>query len=170
MAKNDIKLLEPKNVSTREFVVEDRDTNSATYTIKAGEPVKLRAAEDSNDIIILATGDPEIGTDIVVGVAANESTETATVDGTVQVYIPIPGVTVFRCRATTPANVNTAAKRLAILNDCVAFDLTGTTFTVDETEGTDDDVHGLIIVDVDTSNGDIDFVFKGGVMQAHTIL
>lgn len=165
MAKNDVKLLEPKNVSTREFVVEDRTTSSASLTIKPGEPVKLRNAEDSNDVIILATGDPEVGTDIMCGIAATESTETSSVDGIVQVYIPIPGVTVFRCRATTPANVNTVAKRLAILNDVVSFDLTGIIFTVDENQGTDDNVNGLIIVDVDISNGDIDFVFKARVLQ-----
>lgn len=165
MAKNDVKVLEPKNVSTRTFIVEDRTTSSATATIKAGEPVKFRTAEDSNDVIILATGDPEQGTDIMAGIAATESTETSSADGTVEVYIPVPGVTVFRCRATTPANVNTAAKRLAIMGDVVSFDLTSGTFTVDENEGTDDDVHGLIIVDVDTSNGDIDFVFKSRVLQ-----
>ena len=165
MAKNDVKILEPKNVSTRTYVVEDRTTSSASVTIKPGEPLKIRSAEGGNDVIILATGDPEVGTDIMVGIAASESTETSTVDGTVEVYVPVPGITVFRCRATTPSGVNTAAKRLAILNDVVSFDLTGIIFTVDATEGTDDNVHGLIITDVDISNGDIDFVFKARALQ-----
>lgn len=170
MAKNDIKILEPKDGSTRTYVVEDRTTSSASATIKVGEPVKVRGAEGGNDVIILATGDPEIGTDIVVGIAMSESTETSTVDGTVEVFIPTPGSSLLRCRATTPANVNTAAKRLALLNDTVTFDLTGTTFTVNENEGVDDNVHGLVIVDINTSNGDIDFVIKSNVLQFGTAI
>ncbi len=170
MAKNDVKILEMKQVSTRQYIVEDRTTSGATATIKPGEPVKMRSGDDSNDVIILATGDPEQGTDIMVGIAASESTETSTEDGTVEVYVPIPGITVMRCRATTPANVDTVAKRLAIMGDVVSFDLTDTTFTVDEDEGTDDNVHGLVIVDVDINNGDIDFVLKGAVTPGFSAL
>ena len=63
MAKNDIKIVSSPYdaVPTWEFYVEDRTTNSATATIKAGEPIKLYSAQSSNDVIILADGDPEIG-------------------------------------------------------------------------------------------------------------
>jgi|14_taG_2_1085336.scaffolds.fasta_scaffold04015_5 hypothetical protein len=163
MAKYDVKLLEPKNVSTREFYVEDRTTSSASATIKAGEPCKIRGAEGGNDVIILATGDPEIGTDLFAGIAQAESTETSTADGAVNLFIPVPGITVMRCAATTPANVDTAAERLGVLYDSVCFDLTTGTFTVDENEGADDNVHGLSILDVNIDNGDIDFAVRSQV-------
>ena len=165
MAKNDVRFASMEGVSTRRYVVEDRVTSSASATIKAGEPVKVRGGETGNDLIILATGDPEIGTDIMVGIAANESDETATVDGTVDVYVPIAMKTVLRTFATTKSNVNTAAKRLALLNDTVTYDLTGSTFTVNENEGSDDNTHGLVIVDINTATGEIDYVIKAQAMQ-----
>jgi hypothetical protein len=160
MALGDVKILEPKNVSSRSFVSEDRTTSSASATIKAGEPCKIRGAEGGNDVIILATGEPLIGTDLFVGIAQAESTETSTVDGTVEILIPTPGITVMRAKATTVTNVDTAAERLGVLNDSVTFDLTAGVFTVDENEGADDNVHGLNIVDVNIDNGDVDFIVR----------
>lgn len=159
MAKGDVSIVELKNVSTRQFVREDRTTSSATATAKAGEPLK-KSADAANDVILLATGDPEIGTDEFVGIAADESTETSTVDGVVNVYIPTPGITVMRAKATTPGNVNTAAERLGVLFDCVTIDLTGSIFTIDEDEGNDNNVHGFVILDVNITNGDVDFAVK----------
>ena len=159
MARGDISIIELKNVSTREFVREDRTTSSATATVKIGEPIK-QSADGANDSILLATGDPEIGTDLFQGIASGESTETSTVDGIVNAWVPFAGITVMQAKATTPANIDTAAERLAILNDCVAFDLTDGVFTIDEDEGNDNNVHGLVIVDVNIEHGTVDFVVK----------
>jgi len=154
MAKLDVKIVDaPYNVvPTIVCKVADYTTSSSTQ-ILAGEPVKL-SGQGGNVVVKLATGDPEIGTDIVFGIAASDDTATATADGEVEVYAPLPGI-IYRCKATTPANLAEG-----IRYDTVTFDLTGTTYTVDEDEGTDEDVHGLRIVDFDATNGTVDFEIK----------
>ncbi len=159
MAKGDVSIAyNPYNsLPTLTCLVEDYTTSSDTQ-ILAGEPVKLSAA-GGNNVVHLATGDPEYGTDIVFGIAASDDTATTTVDGTVKVYAPLPGI-IYKCKATTPANLATG-----VVYDCVTFDLTGTTYTVDEDEGSDEKVHGLRIVDYDAVTGDVFFEIKGCVTR-----
>lgn len=151
MAKGDIKIVDVGGANVPP--IKTFRTEAAGTDIFAGEPVKL-GGTGTNYVVPLATGDPEIGTDIVFGIAASDSTQTATADGTIDVYLPLPG-TVYRCAATTPANL-----ALGILNDCVTFDLTAGVYTVDEDEGTDEAVHGLRIIDFDTTLGTVDFELK----------
>jgi len=162
MAKGDVKIVDSvySSVPTRTYKVDDRTTSGASATIKPGEPVK----KSGNFVIALATGDPEIGTDLVVGIAKSESTETSSADGTIEVYRPLPGI-VYRTAVTTPANIDTAAELLGILNDSVTYDLTTGTYTVDEDEGDDPDVHGLIIIDGNTSEGTVDYIFNQNCVQ-----
>lgn len=154
MSKLDVKIVDaPYNVVPTIVCKVDDYTTSSSTQILAGEPVKLSAA-GGNVVVKLATGEPKIGTDIVFGIAASDDTATATADGEVEVYAPLPGI-IYRCKATTPANLAEG-----IRYDTVTFDLTGTTYTVDEDEGTDEDVHGLRIVDFDATNGTVDFEIK----------
>lgn len=162
MAKNDVKIVDKGgylNIPTRNFPVQDR-TSSGDTIIYPGDPVKILAGQSGNYVGHLATGDPQIGTDIVVGIAASTSTEeSVTTDGTVNVYMPLPGV-VYRCNAHTVGNIDTTAKLLALNFDCVTFDLTSTTFTVNEDEGSDENVHGLRIVGGNITAGTIDFTIN----------
>ena len=160
MAKGDIEIIEYQSITpVRTYVVGDRDT-SGEVQIKAGEPLKI-SGTTANHVVLLEGGDPEIGTDKFVGVAKNDSTETATVEGTVEVYIPVPGVTVFRCKANNPTAVNTTTKRIGLLNDYVTFDRSASdVFTVNEDEDSDA-AHGLVIVDADIDHATIDFVVRG---------
>ena len=163
MAKNDIRIVDAGGVNVtpvRTFKTEANGT-----AIKVGEPVKI-GGTGNNYVLPLATGDPEIGTDRMVGIAASDSTQTASVDGTVEVYIPVPGVTTLRAKAHTAANINTEAKILALLNDSVTFDLTSSVYTINENEGDDVAVHGLILVDGDATEGTLDFMIKSGVAIA----
>lgn len=154
MAKFDVKIVDaPYNVVPTIVCKVQDYTNSSSTQILAGEPVKLSAA-GGNVVVKLADGDPEIGTDIVFGIAASDDTATATADGEVEVYAPLPGI-IYRCKATTPANLAEG-----IRYDTVTFDLTGGVYTVDEDEGTDEDGHGLRIVDFDATNGTVDFEIK----------
>ena len=154
MSKLDVKIVDaPYNVVPTIVCKVDDYTTSTSTRILAGEPVKLSAA-GGNVVVKLAAGDPKIGTDIVFGIAASDDTATATADGEVEVYAPLPGI-IYRCKATTPANLAEGTRY-----DTVTFDLTGTTYTVDEDEGTDEDVHGLRIVDFDATNGTVDFEIK----------
>lgn len=152
MARNDvtIKYNPYGTLPTQEY---DVDAGTA-ISIKAGEPVKKGA---TGYVGLCADGDPEIGTDVIIGIAKSDSNDTTTVDGKVEVYQALPGV-IYRCKATTPANVDTAAERLAVIHHSVTFDLSGSVFTVDEDEADDPDVHGLIIIDVDISTGYVYFM------------
>lgn len=133
----------------------------AAASITPGKPVKI-GGTGNNYVVLLATGDPEVGTDRMVGIAASTSTDTATADGTVDVYLVRPGVNIMRAKAHTAANIDTDAELLAILNDSVTFDLTSGTFTVNEDEGDDPNVHGLVIIGGDTEAGTLDFILKEG--------
>jgi hypothetical protein len=159
MAKNDVRIVDAGGANVTP--VRTFKTEAAGTAIKVGEPVKI-GGTGSNYVVPLATGDPEIGTDRMVGIAASASTQTASADGVVDVYIPIPGVTVMRAKATTAANVDTDAEILALLNDSVTFDLASGVYTIDEDEGDDIDVHGLLIVGGNADEKTLDVVLKSG--------
>lgn len=71
MAKNDVKIVDKggyMNVPTRTFDVQDR-TSSSDTVLYPGDPVKILAGEGGNYAGHLATGEPVIGEDIVVGIS-----------------------------------------------------------------------------------------------------
>lgn len=153
MAKNDIKIVNQSDAlsgTIRTYKVDDRTTSSDTQ-IFPGEPVKV----SGNFVAHVATAEPTNAAPML-GIAVSESTETATADGEVQVFVPTPGVAVMRIDAHTPGNL-----ALGILNDCVTFDLTSTTYTINEDEGTDPNVHGLEILSYDADEGTVDFTIRG---------
>ncbi len=167
MAVNDVKIRKWGNGAVEQWQVQDRTSSGASATIKAGEPVKM-AADGSPYVILLASGDPEVGTDIFVGIAMGESTETATADGVVEVFMP-GSTSELACAATTSTNFDAQSEIDALVGDCVAFDLTTGTFTVDENEGNDDNVHGLRIVGGDPDKAEVWFRVKSGVTSAGSI-
>jgi hypothetical protein len=69
-------------------------------------------------------------------------------------------VTVLRAKATTVANIDTAAKLLAIISDAITFDNTSNVITIDENEGDDPNVHGLVVIGGNISKGTLDVVVK----------
>jgi hypothetical protein len=162
MAKGDITIVDVggSNVTP----VRKYRTEAAATAIYAGEPVKF-GGTGGNYVIPLADGDPEVSTDRMIGIAASDSTQTASADGVVEVYVVTPGLTVMRAKATTAANVDTDAELLALLNDRVTFDLTGTAYTVDENEG-DDSAHGIQIVSGDIVDKTINFVLRADASSA----
>ena len=153
MSFDDVKIV--KNPGTAyKYNVSDRTTSSASATIKAGEPVKPYSTNEF--VVIIEDGDPEISTDQFIGVAKKESTETSTVDGTVEIVTIIPMSTVLRAKATTAANIDTASELLGLLNDWVTFDVSTGAFTIDENEGSDPNIHGLQIIGGDTTDKTLD--------------
>lgn len=157
MAVNDIKVISGGQ-GVKQFRTDDRDTSSETATLKPGDVVK-RGGAGNNFATVALTGDPEVGTDILLGVVYSESTETASADGVVNVEL-ISGDTVLRGKAATATNMDTDAELLLLLNDYVAFDRSaansGGTLTIDEDEGDDPNVHGLNILDGDIVKGTLD--------------
>lgn len=128
-------------------------TDAGDAAIKAGDPVKIKAA-GSPYVIGLVDGDLTIGTDTaMVGVAASDSTHTASADGVVDVYLPLPG-TVWRAKATTAGNV-----AATLIGDRVTVDLAGTTYTIDE-DSTDAAANAFYIVGVDADEGTVDVIIR----------
>ena len=131
-------------------------TEAAGTAINAGEPVQI-GGTGRNYVIPLADAEPTT-TETMLGIASTTSTQTASADGVVYVQLCLPGI-IYQCLATTPANVNTDAELLAILNDRVAFDLAAGVYTVDENQG-DANTNGLTIIGGDISTGMIYFFVR----------
>ena len=134
---------------------------SATL-IQPGEPVVI----STNYVLKLATSTPTT-TLRMLGVATSLSTNTASLDGLVDVQEAIPGL-VYSTRALTPANINTDAKLLALLNKRVLFDLTSSVFTVAEST-VDNSANGLQIVGGDIVGGFVFYKILGGTAQYVTM-
>lgn len=155
MAQNDITIVRTAggNVPTYRWQTDAGDT-----AIKAGEPVKLKAA-GSPYVIPLADADSTIGTDTsMVGIAASDSTHTASADGFVDVYVPLPGL-VYEAKAKTAASVDTEAEILALCGDRKIFDLTGTTYTVDEAAA-DAAANSIVIVGGNAEKRTLHFIIR----------
>lgn len=151
MALNDVKIVSGGGLVFQPKV-EDRTTSSDTQIVP-GDVVK-KGGTGTNFVTHVATGEPTNAAPMY-GVAISYSTETATEDGEVWVQQIVPGQTILEAKATTSANLSDG-----ILNDAVTFDLTSTTYTVDEDEGDDPDVHGLIILSYDSVKGTVRFLVK----------
>ncbi len=135
-------------------------TEAATTNIKAGELVKFKAL-GSQYVIPLADGDGVIGTMVpIVGLAATTSTETATVNGTVDVYLPLTGV-VYEASAKSAASADTQTEINALVNDRAIIDLTGVVYTIDAT-GTDVATAPFVIVGGDPARSTLKFVIRAG--------
>ena len=123
--------------------------------IKAGEPVKA----SSTYVIPSADAEPVTSAPTFVGIAMTTSTETASVDGIVDVLPPLAGV-VFEASAKSSTAANTDAKIAALVGSLVLFDLTSGSYTVD-TAATNS-ANGLRIVGGDSSKNKVHFVIRQG--------
>jgi hypothetical protein len=161
MAQGDVILAEGtvfSTVPTKTYQV----AASATI-IYAGEPVKMATSEDAV-VIKCATTEPVTTDPVFVGIAAKDSTNTSLAAGTVEVYDPLPGQ-VYMCAATTLANIDTQAEYDALVNERIAFDLTGVIFTADENDASA--TNGLVIVanDIKKHPGMVAFEIRRSVLE-----
>lgn len=155
-------------------VVKDRTTTSTTTFINPGEPLKTRTAQNNaaTDLIPVATGDCEIGTDDLIGIANSVSNEAAaTTAGKVEV-ITLTDASVIRGKAHTATNVDTQAEIDLLLFAWVTFDvdaLAGTNgdFTVDENETLDTNVNSLQIRRGDPVLGTLDVKVHAMVLNSY---
>lgn len=161
MAQGNIELLGGgvfSTVPTKTYAV----AASATI-IYAGEPVKFATSEDAV-VIKCATVEPVTTDPVFVGIAAKDSTNTASAAGYVEVFEALPGQ-IYMGNATTPANIDTQAKYDALVNERVTFQLDTTTFSVDENaSGT---TYGLVIVpsDIRKYPGKVKFEVRRSVLE-----
>lgn len=108
-------------------------TKAGGTAIKAGEWVIKGTGGDVEYVTIAANGDAN--TAVWVGVAAGASTETASVDGTVEVFDSTDYT--FRGKPTTAANLATA-----LLLTQVTLDVASGAMTIDE----DDTTNGTFLI------------------------
>lgn len=126
---------------------------AAATTINAGEPAKL----SSTYAIPSADAEPASGSPTFLGIASSTSNQTASVDGTVDIYPCVPGL-VYACKTTSATAMNTAAKIQALIGTTCVFDLTSSVYTVDTaTTGATD---GLLIVGGDAANSIAYFMIR----------
>jgi len=126
-------------------VVEKDVKAGASESIKAGEPVIV---DSGNAGYVKAPGANVTSSDVVVGFALSNSTDTASADGTVAVAIVSAG-NLFRGKAKTKSSLAQAKKGTKVV-----LDYTSSTYTVDESTTT----AGLaLIVDYNSTTGDVDF-------------
>ncbi len=103
-------------------------------TIKAGEPAKQNATGDEN-VILLVDADLTIATDQPMsGIAAVDSTETASASGYSDQYVPLPNIK-WEMKAKTSTLANTQALIDALVGALYVMDLTSSVFTMDTAAG-----------------------------------
>lgn len=127
---------------------------AAATAIKAGEPVKLAAAGGSY-VVLSADAEPVTGTPTFVGIAASDSTQTATADGVVSVYESLPGV-IYKAFAKDKTNIDTVAEVDAVINNRTVLDLTSGVFTID-TAAIHAATNGIQIVNANKDTGEVYF-------------
>lgn len=154
MAVNNVRVLK------KGYTVQRMRTEANAFVgLRTGDAVKI-GGTGTNYAVPCLDGDPEQGTDIFLGITHSDATNTASADGFVDVELVGPG-TVMEALANTPSNIATAANLLGILLDFVTFDRSAATvagvLTVDENEGTDTAIHGLMILDGDINSGKLFF-------------
>lgn len=157
MAKRDLQ------VRHSQYGTRDIPTEANTYLgLEVGDGINL-GGTGNNFAIPCLDGTPNQGTDIMLGISKTAGSQTAALNGSINVEIVGPG-SVIQGRANTPANMNTAALLLGIRGDYVTFDRSAATaagiLTIDENEGSNDDTHALFIIDGDIVKGTLE-VFIG---------
>lgn len=112
---------------------DDRDTSSVNQ-IEVGEPVKMGGTA-SQFVIPCVDGDVTIGTDQpLAGISAKQSTETAALNGTVDMYMPLPGM-IYEIEALSASAADTQAEIDALRGEYDVLDLTSSKFTLDTAGG-----------------------------------
>lgn len=134
---------------------------SGTVTsIEAGEPTEgVDAAAASpwlGTINIMADGEGTTSQRFT-GIAKDDSTETASAAGTVNVYLPLPGI-VYSAKAKTASTADTAAEVQALSGKRVVFDLTSDVWTVDAAAA-DAVANNIVIIGGDYQTQTLDFVY-----------
>jgi len=130
-------------------------------TIEAGTPTKATDAVNSSPwtgaVVPMVDGDGTTAQRFT-GIAKSTSTDTAAAAGTVDLYLPYPGI-LYAGKAKTASTFDTQAEVDANFGKGVFFDLTSTVWTVD-VAATAAQVNCLIIVGGDYRTQTVYFNYK----------
>lgn len=134
--------------------------SGAVGTIAAGSPTKTVDAAAASPY--LGTTAPMVDGDGTTsqrftGVAKGDSTDTAAAAGTVEIWLPLPGI-VYACNAKTASLANTQALLDALRGKRVVFDLTSSVWTID-TGAADAVVNQVVIIGGEFATSSIYFVY-----------
>lgn len=157
MALGDIKILEQSSMMGRG----SRRYNVAAgaTTINAGEPVARVLGATS--VTAAATNFPEVGTSYCVGVAATTSTQTASVNGWVDVF-PLDTNTTYIMKPKVAATWDTQAEYDDLVGKRVLIDLTSGSYTILAADAAG---NGCVIMPLDVAKnpGRVAFAFRAAV-------
>lgn len=127
------------NPSSEAFAYKRNVASGAAASIDRGTPTK----ESSTNVAIMADGDGT-STTLFAGIAKTVSTDTAAANGTVELYMPLPGL-IYIASPKVALAANTEAKILALCGKRITLDLTTGDWTVD-TADTDAIGKSVVIV------------------------
>jgi len=154
MARNCVSIIFPDSgqIYAPSYVV----SSGGAATIAAGSPTKSTTV---GAVVPMVDADGTTSQKFA-GIAKNDSTDTASAAGTVNVYAPYLAL-VFACKAKTASLANTAALIAALCFKRVVFDLTATggTWTID-TAAANAATNGVVIVGGDAPSATIYFAIS----------
>lgn len=135
-------------------------------SINAGEPTKTVDAAAASPYLgttaIMVDGDGTTSQRFT-GIAKSDSSDIASAAGTVQLWLPLPGL-IYSGLAKTTSTANTQALVDALRGKRVVFDLTGTAWTIDAAAA-DAVVNTVVIVDGNFQTGELIFAVSTSFLQ-----
>lgn len=143
-------------------------------TIYAGTPTKLSSGTRGSTQTVIPMVDTDGTTSqVFTGIAKSNSNDTATVAGSVQLIMPLPGI-IYAAKAKSATGANTQAKINALQYGRFIFDLTGTVgpglsgqWTIDTVAG-DGANNCIVVVGGEYQTNTVYFVYqvRGSYMNA----
>lgn len=136
-------------------------TSGGVSTIAAGTPTKSAdaATAATGAVVPMVDGDGTIAQNFT-GIAKSDSTDTASANGSVTLWLPLPGY-VYACKAKTASTADTAAEIQALFRKRVVFDLTASLWSVDAAAA-DALVNCVTIIGGDYQTQTLWFTYKNG--------
>ena len=136
-------------------------TSGGVSTIASSTPTKSADAAGSatGAVVPMVDGDGTIAQNFT-GIAKSDSTDTASANGSVTLWLPLPGY-VYAAKAKTASTADTAAEIQALFRKRVVFDLTTSVWSVDAA-ASDALVNCVTIVGGDYQTQTLYFTYKNG--------
>ena len=158
MAAGDISL---RTTNPNPLVVTRQVASGGTATINNGEPTKTGSQISSSGyyVAIMADGNGTTS-EVFTGIAKTVSTDTASADGSVDVFIPLPGI-IYAAKAKSATAVDTPTEVNQLVGKRVVFDLTAGVWTVD-TAAANASTNEVIVVGGDYTTSTVFFAYAAG--------
>lgn len=157
MARGDIKI---RTQLAKAFSQKWNVPSGTVKSINAGEPTKTVDAAAASPYLgttaIMVDGDGTTSQRFT-GVSKTDSSDTASVAGSLQIWLPMPGL-LYSAKAKTASLANTVALVDALRGKRVVFDLTSTAWTID-TAAADAVVNCVTIIGGDDKTSEIFFYY-----------